>query len=511
MQHDRMHGDSRKSKQHGTSAGREPAHSDRAAGDGPMSMEHGMMRGESRMSMQHDMTAAQRRQMTIDHHKATIWLPVAVMCFGLWLAITPALFQYRSSPHAWLDALVGIVGLGLGFIWMLHPLRYLAQWAIATLGLWLLFAPLVFRGGPAEYASDTFIGVLFIVLPMLISEMPGMMMVMKAGPQVPPGWSYNPSSWLQRAPIIAIAAISFFASRYLAAFQLGHVEHAWDPFFTEGTRRVLTSEVSRAWPISDGGLGSIAYALEVLMGFMGGQDRWRTMPWMVALFGILVVPLGVTSIVLIILQPVSVGAWCTICLFTALLMLIMIPLTLDEVWAMGEFLVRSKRSGKPVWRTFFLGDTIEGGAKEDTRLPAFGSPVVRFGAAMTWGVTLPWNFIASAVLGVWLMFAPAVFGTTGAAADADHLLGALVVTGSVILLGEVARPFRWLNSLLGIAIAAAPIVVSGGFASIANDALIGLLVVLLNLRRGGISERYGLWNPYLGLPDDAPEAEKSAA
>lgn len=35
------------------------------------------------------------------------------------------------------------------------------------------------------------------------------------------------------------------------------------------------------------------------------------MPWMVAFFGILVVPLGIVSITLIILQALAVGAWCT--------------------------------------------------------------------------------------------------------------------------------------------------------------------------------------------------------
>jgi hypothetical protein len=463
-------------------------------------MKHEMVRGQGRMSMQHgEMSRKDREMMTIAHHKATIWLPVLTMCFGFWLAVTPALVQYRNVWHSRLDVTVGIAAVTLGLIWMLRPLRYFAQWTLATLGFWLLLAPLVFWSGPAEYVTDTFMGILFIALPMLISEMPGMMMVMKDGPQVPPGWSYNPSSWLQRAPIITLAVISFFASRYLAAFQLGHIDHSWDPFFGDGTRRVLTSEVSRAWPISDAGLGSISYALEALMGFMGGQDRWRTMPWMVTFFGILVVPLGAVSIVLVILQPVSVGAWCTLCLFTALLMLIMIPLTLDEVWAMGEFLLRSHRAGKPFWRTFFLGDTIEGGAKEDSRIPAFGSPPARFAGPIVWGLSLPWNFVASAALGIWLMFAPAVFGTTGTAADADHLLGTLLVTGSVILLAEVARPFRWLNSLFGLAVAVSPVLISGtNSLSIFNEVVVGFAVIGLNLPRGTIRESYGLWNRYLG-------------
>ena len=111
------------------------------------------------------------------------------------------------------------------------------------------------------------------------------------GPEVPPGWSYNPSAWPQRAPVIALAFLSFLVARYMAAFQLGYIETAWDPFFGNGTERVLTSDVSKAWPISDAGLGAMTYMIEALMGLMGDQRRWRTMPWMVAGFGFVVVPL----------------------------------------------------------------------------------------------------------------------------------------------------------------------------------------------------------------------------
>jgi hypothetical protein len=56
---------------------------------------------------------------------------------------------------------------------------------------------------------------------------------------VPPGWTYNPSSWLQRAPLIATGFLGWFISRYLAAVQLGYTAAAWEPFFGEGTARVL--------------------------------------------------------------------------------------------------------------------------------------------------------------------------------------------------------------------------------------------------------------------------------
>jgi uncharacterized membrane protein len=165
---------------------------------------------------------------------------------------------------------------------------------------------------------------------------------------VPPGWTYSPSSWLQRLPIIALGFFGFLIARYLAAYQLGQVGAVWEPFFSgvgrNGTEFIITSAVSRSWPIPDAGLGAAAYLIEALMGAMGTATRWRTMPWMVAFFFVLVVvPLGGVSIFFIIIQPIVIGTYCTLCLLAALAMLVMIPLTLDEVVAMGQYMQRSVR------------------------------------------------------------------------------------------------------------------------------------------------------------------------
>jgi energy-converting hydrogenase Eha subunit A len=90
------------------------------------------------------------------------------------------------------------------------------------------------------------VGALVIAFSILVPGMPGMRMLPR--PEIPPGWSYNPSAWLQRAPVIALGLLSFFIARYLGAFQLGYIGQVWDPFFGDGTQRVLTSSVSRAWP-----------------------------------------------------------------------------------------------------------------------------------------------------------------------------------------------------------------------------------------------------------------------
>src|SRR5215472_12574573 len=194
---------------------------------------------------------------------------------------------------------------------------------------------------------------------------------------VPPGWTYSPSSWLQRLPMIALGFVGFLIARHLTSYQLGQTGAVWDPFFSggdgkNGTEFIITSSVSRAWPIPDAGLGAAAYLIETLMGAMGTASRWRTMPWMVTLFFILVVPLGGVSIFFIIIQPVIIGTYCTLCLLAAAAMLVMIPLTLDEVIATGQYMLRSWRADRPLLRAFFAGgpDPV---ARENGSDPGFSA------------------------------------------------------------------------------------------------------------------------------------------
>jgi uncharacterized membrane protein len=426
-------------------------------------------------------------------HGRTLWAPSANLVLGAWLLTSPAMLPYESVPLIWSDlasAVLILVFAGFSF----SPRHLWAPWGIGVVGLWLLFAPLIFWAPTAAvYANDTLVGTLVITLALIVPGVPGLKE--PPGPDTPPGWNYNPSWWVQRAPIIALAFVGFFISRYLAAYQLGHISSVWDPFFPGGTKAVLESKVSRAWPISDAGLGSISYILEALTGYWGGVRRWRTMPWLVVVFGILVVPLGVTSIVLIILQPLAVGAWCTLCLVTAAAMLLMIAPAMDEVVATGQVLVQGRRAGR-FWRTFFKGGPSE---QLDEPVAVEYPPSVLTGLVRASGLTcIPWNLGLCALLGVWLMFAPTVLGTTAWAADSDHLLGALVVTFSVIAWGEIARTGRLVNIALGAWLAAAPWMLSGATtASRWNDLAVALALMALSVPRGRIRDRFGGWNRYL--------------
>ena len=412
------------------------------------------------------------------------WSQIPLLVLGLWLIVSPFSLGYRSLPLIWSDIISGLLVMSLGAI-AFRTGRAWAAWANTFVGLWLAFAPLVFWApDAAAYANDTLVGALVAVFAVLIP-----MMMTMAGPEVPLRWSYNPSTWLQRAPVLALALLSFFLARYMAAFQLGHISWAWDPIFGDGTVLVLTSEVSKAFPVSDAGLGAFIYLVELLSGFMGDPRRWRTMPWMVALFGLMVVPLGVVSVVLIMLQPVSVGAWCTACLLSALFMLIMIALSLDEVIAMLQFLMQTHRAGKSVWRTFWLG----GDSLGDNLTPR--RPDTAHRRQMFWGVTVPWNLLVSAALGMWLMAAPSVFQTQGQAAHSDHILGALVVTVAIIAFAEVTRAARFINMALALGIIVLPWLLGGGtLSSGINDLFIGMLIIVLSIPPGKIKNTYDNWN-----------------
>lgn len=167
----------------------------------------------------------------------------------------------------------------------------------------------------------------------------------------PDGWRYNPSAWAQRLPIIVLGFIGMCIAGYLSAYQLGFVDRIWDPVFGwESTRRTLDSDVSHLFPVPDALLGAIGYAGDWIFGAIGGTRRYRTMPWVVILFGIFIIPFGGTSVALALMMPTFVGAWCFLCLINTLIAIVMIPMAWDEVWlTMGEMRKRM-REGASFWR-----------------------------------------------------------------------------------------------------------------------------------------------------------------
>ncbi len=203
------------------------------------------------------------------------------------------------------------------------------------------------------------------------------------------------------------------------------------------------------------------------------------------------------SIYFIIIQPIMIGTYCTLCLIAALAMLIMIPYSLDELVAMGQFLVLNTRRGRPFWRSFFMGDALPGSGKDER--PGFDAPTGEMIASAVRGVTIPWTLVVSGVLGLWLMFSRLVFGTEPTMADSDHLVGALVITVAVIAMAEVARPLRLINVAFGLWLIAAPWLLAGAaLVAAAGSVVVGILLIGLSLPRGPRSEEhYGGWDRYV--------------
>jgi hypothetical protein len=490
-----------------------------------MDMEgHEHKKGHEQMDMDMGamkMSSADRMKMLKDHHKQTLWVYWVIVLLGFWMIASPLTFDYgknvvepaggrpvwlslsnRIATMYWSDIISGLLLVVFGWR-SLKPNRPYSVWIICFIGIWISMAPFIFWAPTAiAYYNGTMVGALIIALSILIPGMPNMIMFMKMGGNVPTGWSYNPSSWPQRATMIGLAFIGWLASRYLGAFQLGYVDTAWDPFFGAGTLNVLNSNMSHSWPISDAALGTLAYTLEFLMGFMGGTSRWRTMPWMVTFFGILVIPLGLVSIFLVISQPLTVGAWCALCLFSAIIMLPMIPLQIDEVIAMWQHMVQRKQKGDSLWTVFWKGgDALS--TENDQRSPELATFVDKpwkvFKSSI-WGMTAPWQLTLSVIIGLWLMISPSVFqmGIETSAANLNHLGGALVIVFAVVAMAEVLRSFRYFNVLLGLALAVLPWLIEDSTMSLTiSSSLAGLIVIALSFSKGKIKETYGLWDKYV--------------
>ena len=80
------------------------------------------------------------------------------------------------------------------------------------------------------------------------------------------------------------------------------------------------------------------------------------MPWLVLLFGLMIAPLGITSIFFIIIQPVVIGTWSTLALIGAAAMLIQIPYSLDELLATLQFMRRRMKAVRSWLRVLLFGD-----------------------------------------------------------------------------------------------------------------------------------------------------------
>lgn len=175
----------------------------------------------------------------------------------------------------------------------------------------------------------------------------------------PHPWDYNPSAWRQRVPICVLAGVAFVIAAYMALYQWRLLGSAWDPLFGKQTQAVLDSNVSewmRHWfLVPDAAFGAIAYLGDAIFGLAGSTRRWQYRPWLVVIFGIDVIPLGIVSAILVVLQGTVVGSWCTLCIVTAIISLVLVYMAYDEVYSCLLYLYRvwrRTRDWRIVWDVF---------------------------------------------------------------------------------------------------------------------------------------------------------------
>lgn len=375
-------------------------------------------------------------------YRRTVWTKYIIAFLGVWLIAVACAFNYNSSWLWWSDFLAGSALVASG-IYALTGHHEFTPWDSSAIGLWLLVAPvLLWAPDPFVYLNDTAIGVLALAFGSLIPGVPED--VLRQGDKAPPGWSYNPSSWMQRLPVIAFAILGWVVSVYMAGYQLGYRDDA-DFLFGRGTTKVLESGLLGSFPMADAGLEAVVFLLIAALACLGSARRWHAMPWAVVLFGGVAVLLGVSNAFYTLLQPLSIGYWCGWCLLTALCALAIVVLAIDEVIAVCVYLNVVRQTGKPVGQVFWQGDGGGGnerGAADAEDMETF-SPAEMFRGTRVNGTRVLCVFISTLVLwgGHW-------FGIGSTAAAAVHVVAALMFIVAALTLAEVLCALRYVNVLL---------------------------------------------------------------
>jgi hypothetical protein len=170
---------------------------------------------------------------------------------------------------------------------------------------------------------------------------------------VPPGWEDNPTAWAKRIRLVVLASVGLCVASYLALYQRGVLTEVWDPFFPDGSPKVL----HLLEPLPDAALGMLAYLTEIVLSLIGGKDRWRTAPWTVLALGFVIFCGAAVSVVLLVIQLVVVGAWCTLCLVSAFISFTILWWGVDEPLAALQYLQGVRSKGGSTWGA--LWGTVE--------------------------------------------------------------------------------------------------------------------------------------------------------
>lgn len=103
-----------------------------------------------------------------------------------------------------------------------------------------------------------------------------------------------------------------------------------------------------------------------------------------------------------------------------------------------------------------------------------------------------WSQMLMALVGIWLMAAPGVFGFDKAIANNAHVVGPLIATFGIIAAAECTRNVRWASFPLGTWLFIAPWVIGyNDLPAIINDYAVGIATVLLCYIKPQRQHRFG--------------------
>jgi hypothetical protein len=288
--------------------------------------------------------------------------------------------------------------------------------------------------------------------------------------------------------IVALALIGFGISLYLSLFQWGVFAQVWEPFFGDDSRRILRETwISNLLPIPDAFLGAVSYLADAVLGLIGSRARWRTLPWVVLAFGFVIGPVGLTSVMLVIVQPVLFDAWCTLCLASAFVSVLMIGPAADEVLATLQYLRRVHLAGYPVWRAIWGLENPEIPAA----LPATAPSDQAAPPSSARRLAVLSKLLAAGV-GTWLMVAPFALGYAGTLAGRqDRIIGPLAVTFAIIAVFGVTRPVGRLVIPLGVWLLVSPWLLGFDAPATWNSMISGTALLLFALPSAANRHAYG--------------------
>jgi hypothetical protein len=209
---------------------------------------------------------------------------------------------------------------------------------------------------------------------------------------------------------------------------------------------------------------------------------------------------------LVIAQPVILSAWCSLCLVSAILSLVLIGPAMDEVLASLQYLRRVHEHHGSLWTALWRGKPQIPPTVADSTGGKTGMPLI-------W-----WNHGLVALFGLWIMAVPDIMQYEGPERMNDHIVGPLVFSAAVIAISETTRFVRWMNVILGGWLIVAPIVL--GYEPLhigVRSSLLGAAILALSFITRPPKERMGggwsrVWN---GEPKEAivgrpPGADRKA-